>query len=279
MLIQEFQKFLLLLVLIGNSFLGFGQNFKIQGENIYDSIQNTIFLRKTDSVWLVFSKETPIYTWKPSYSDYQNFPPNTYLWDESTLTKICYHTQYLTTAKRLSLADFSLGTHYLSFEKLENAICTLFPLQVFNKKIIQICIRQDDSYLGFLTEQIGVPFLLPPFQISPKIHQTDYRTGVDCAELAIYGRRRQGFNIPYLGPIGIVQFLKPMPESQLCSGTILHFGSQVSILYEDMPPYHQLNAKDKIIQAYHDFVKIVSYQDSGFYHQKPKFYEWKSIKR
>ena len=64
-------------------------------------------------------------------------------------------------------------------------------------------------------------------------HQTDLRVCVDCAELAIYGKRRQGFNIPYCGPRGINNYLEEISPDSIFNGCIVHFGDQVDVIYSD----------------------------------------------
>jgi len=137
-----------------------------------------------------------------------------------------------------------------------------------------IKVRRDDTYLGILEEMIGVPFVLGPMHISTKGHLTDLGLGVDCAELAIYGKRRQGHDIPYGGPRGIIRYLDPIPYDALFEGCLIHFHDQVSILYRDRPPLGKLNAADILIQSFEAHVRTVSWEASGFYEREFQAYTW-----
>ncbi|MEL6133628.1 MAG: hypothetical protein AAFR59_09725 [Bacteroidota bacterium] len=135
-------------------------------------------------------------------------------------------------------------------------------------------VRQDNSYLGLLSEMLGVPFVLGPMKFPSGKHMTDEGLGVDCAELAIYAKRRQGYNIPYVGPRGIVSYLDPIGKEALFEGCIIHFGTQVSVLYKDLPPEGRLNAEDILIQSFEAHVRKISWRHSGFYRWPFQAYMW-----
>lgn len=66
--------------------------------------------------------------------------------------------------------------------------------------------RLDDSYLGMMTELGGLPYIFGSTELGREPHQAERGIGVDCADLMIYGLRRQGRAIEYrssrtLGPV------------------------------------------------------------------------------
>jgi hypothetical protein len=137
----------------------------------------------------------------------------------------------------------------------------------------QIIITKSEGYLGFLEEQLNVPFVLPPRRLKNGKHQTDCRLAVDCAEMAIYGRRRQGYPIPYCGPKKIKEYL--VKTDTLRVGTIIHFGHQVSVLYEDRGEPGVLDAEDLLIHAYRDKAEIVCLKNTDLIRRRYVLYEWK----
>jgi hypothetical protein len=130
-------------------------------------------------------------------------------------------------------------------------------------------------------------------------NQADLRVLVDCAELAIYGKRRQGFKLPYVGPHKISHYLekahpdtlepdgkgpyrgavshRPFSLSQngVKEGDILHFGDQVSILFEDRGRKGLLDPDDLMLYTYNHPPKISSLRDSEFRNRPLKVYRWK----
>lgn len=61
----------------------------------------------------------------------------------------------------------------------------------------RITVRRDDSYIGFLTELYGQPYIWASAGTTPARHQSERLEGSDCADFVVYGRRRQGKSIPY----------------------------------------------------------------------------------
>lgn len=139
---------------------------------------------------------------------------------------------------------------------------------------LQVLIRPDDSYLGYARELWGTPFIMCPKVMEDGLYQTDARVGSDCAELAIYARRRMGFNVPYCGPKKLYAYLEPvikgwfMPKNGsagallvngkkepvpvgnkgLIPGDILHYGTQVAVFYEDCGVVGLLDSDDIVLQ-------------------------------
>lgn len=64
--------------------------------------------------------------------------------------------------------------------------------------VARVSIRTDDSYLGYLTEMYGQPYIWASAGLSEKSHQSERLEGSDCADFVVYGARRMGANIPYM---------------------------------------------------------------------------------
>ena len=104
-------------------------------------------------------------------------------------------------------------------------------------------------------------------------HQADLRLGIDCAELAIYGRRRMGENIPYVGPRGIKDYLEKTDNVEV--GVVLHFGFQVSVLYEDRGKIGKIDEADLLIHAYEDKAEIIELGKTDLWKWPFEMFVWK----
>jgi hypothetical protein len=176
------------------------------------------------------------------------------------------------------------------------------PLHLkYRYRIIQIVRRKDDSYMGYLTELCGTPFVIGPRMTDQGVHETDARMGSDCAAFAIYGKRRQGYRVPYCGPLGIYRYLsaiedvplRPIPIGQtevyatpdhriiriaasgLQAGNIVHFGEQVSVFYRDVGIKGEFDKDDLLLQCYGSQPTITTVKDSGFYHLPVRIFKWR----
>jgi len=171
----------------------------------------------------------------------------------------------------------------------------------YRYRVIQIVRRKDDSYLGYLTELCGTPFIIGPRMTDLGVHETDARMGSDCAAFAIYGKRRQGYRVPYCGPLGIDRYLtaiesgplRPIPLEHtevyitpdnrqvrtgpggLRPGDIVHFQEQVSVFYCDVGIKGVFDKDDLLLQCYGSRPTITTLEDSGFYHLPLYIYRWR----
>jgi hypothetical protein len=206
----------------------------------------------------------------------------------------------------------NFGTYYLMAEvntvdETKNYTKTFFsdPSLLSNKypgKIIQIVYRKDDTYIGYLTELLNTPFIIAPMTTVEGYHETDVRMGSDCAAFAIYGRRRQGYKVPYCGPKWIHkylteiekgalwprkalsteiymnknnQFVKVAADGGLAVGDIVHFGEQVSVFYEDLGIKGLLDKDDLLLQSWEETPYATTIEKSGFYHKPIRIFKWK----
>jgi len=179
------------------------------------------------------------------------------------------------TEKKNFLDQLPLGHYLCSFEPLEeDTICAINIYEEY--LIIELINKQSEGYIGYLEELLNVPFVLPPRRLKEK-HQTNLRLGVDCAEMAIYGRRRQGYTIPYCGPRHLMEYL--ISTDKVEAGTIISFGNnyQISVIYEDRGKRGILDDEDLLIHAYKDKAEINSLGESGLNKYPFRLYQWKNI--
>jgi hypothetical protein len=149
---------------------------------------------------------------------------------------------------------FTTGTHRIrpSLAPLKEVASTQHTREVV--------IRRDNSYVGYVTELIGTPFVFLPKK-TKQGHQTDLRLGADCVATLIYGQRRLGLRIPYVGPGGLDHFTQVVPrkdnQQPIAQGDLLHFGGQTAVVSKDLPPVGLLNNEDLIIHSYHQLVEEI----------------------
>lgn len=197
------------------------------------------------------------------------------------------------------------GTYYLRVKNRENDFDKNEVFETHNilnkfeaNCLLQVIYRSDDSYFGYLTELFNTPFILSPRRIDG-YHQTNERIGSDCAAFAIYGKRRQGYDVFYGGPRGIYNYLEPVIDSviyldmhskdgiykdvnknpistinTLKAGDIIHFKEQVSVFYKDEGILGLLDENDLLIQSYDKTPYITTIKDNGFYKKPFKIFRW-----
>ena len=160
------------------------------------SLPNTepIFIREDEAVEINVSVEDAIPTWyellpKPlDYDNTENCSPKSgpecsvnieWYWKEIPAWRgkhsVLFHDD---------TSQFELGTH--RFIVVSGELPSPKP-----ENTLEIVVRRDDTYVGYATELIGVPFVFWPKEVVGG-HQTDLRMGADCAATVIYGKRRMG---------------------------------------------------------------------------------------
>lgn len=239
------------------------------------------------------------------YDNFENAPHNEIM---TYVEPVTYHLENIKPSKKaLSFADFSraevVGTYYIK-AGLAGSLQTDFESskRLGGKDgIIQIVCRNDDTYLGYLSELMGTPFIMFPKVLTDGFHQTDALIGSDCAEFAIYGKRRLGDNIPYCGPKKLSDYLDPVAEGrffpqsrdgkQLLSdkdgyglvigntgikpGDILHYGSQVAVFFEDRGIIGVLDGEDIVMQSYGETVHFATLSDNAQMFGWFEVFRWK----
>lgn len=120
---------------------------------------------------------------------------------------------------------------------------------------VELVVRRDDTYVGYASELIGVPFVLNPTVGLDGRHQTDARVGADCVALIIYGQRRLGRDIPYVAPAALTRWTQPV-TGPVQVGDVLHWGFQTAILAEDRGEPGVVDAPDLVLQTWHTLAEI-----------------------
>ncbi len=254
-------------------------NVNILVNNRHVAYTKTIFLKQGDTLCLTDQDTLGKKCW-------YEIDPEQLNYDISNSSKpyhslISYKIAKLSSEKSLTIMKVTAGTIYFGlFDDNDSLVKNgelneKRPLQSCYDNIFQIVVRENDSYRGYLTELINTPFILPPTFINGFGHQTDLRIGSDCAELAIYGKRRMGYNIPYVGPSGIVNFLDEIKKDSLFEGCILHFGFQVSVLYKDNGKKGKLDADDILIQSLEGKACLTEFRYCSYYNYPYKAFKWK----
>lgn len=136
----------------------------------------------------------------------------------------------------------------------------------------RVVVRRDDTYVGRLTELIGVPFELGPTTIPGFGHQTDRQLAADCVALVIYGRRRLGEPVPYVAPRKLRERLSVIgsaaqlvraddavaPLSGLRVGDVLYFGFQTAVISGGLAPGGRLQRTTSVLHTYHGVAEEVA---------------------
>lgn len=148
--------------------------------------------------------------------------------------------------------------------------------------VTRVSIRTDDSYLGYLTEMYGQPYIWASAGLSEKSHQSERLEGSDCADFVVYGARRMGANIPYMwtGALPTVTKLlapggtrsedgvyrdgrgTPLPFTR--AGDIVLFPRHVGVLTEDRGQLGILDDQDLMMHTLFDSPKQQAIADSGY---------------
>lgn len=149
--------------------------------------------------------------------------------------------------------------------------------------VMRVTIRRDDSYLGFLTEMYGQPYVWASAGLSDKTHQSERLEGSDCADLMVYGARRMGKHVPYTWTGGLPKVTTliaagshgedgiyrdrhgtPLPFTQ--AGDLVLFPRHVGALAQDKGTKGVLDDQDLMIHTLFDSPKQQKIADSGYAH-------------
>ncbi|HKE14792.1 MAG TPA: hypothetical protein VKB80_08020 [Kofleriaceae bacterium] len=131
----------------------------------------------------------------------------------------------------------------------------------------RVSLRRDDSYIGFLGELFGQPYIWASAGTSNAAHQSERLEGADCADFVIYGRRRMGEDRDYTWTGALPQVTRllaagrpgkggvyldargrPLPFPQV--GDLVLFPRHVGVLVEDRGRPGVLDGADLLLHAY-----------------------------
>ena len=145
----------------------------------------------------------------------------------------------------------------------------------------RISIRRDDTYLGYLTELYGQPYIWASAGSTDATHQSERLEGADCADFVVYGARRMGLRVPYTWTEDLPRFAKTLakgapddkgiyrdahgdPIRFTGVGDLVLFPRHVGVLVEDRGTKGVLDDQDVIMHALFDTPKEVRIADSGY---------------
>ena len=148
--------------------------------------------------------------------------------------------------------------------------------------VMRVSIRRDDTYLGYLTEMFGQPYVWASAGLSDATHQSERLEGADCADFVVYGERRLGKQVAYTWTGGLPQITKrlspsgtrgedgvyrddqghPLPFTR--AGDLVLFPRHVGVLVEDRGTIGVLDDKDIMMHALWDTPKAQAIGDSGY---------------
>lgn len=147
--------------------------------------------------------------------------------------------------------------------------------------VTRVTLRRDDTYLGFLTEMYGQPYVWASAGLTDKSHQSERLEGSDCADLMVYGARRMGKQIKYTWTGGLPKVTKllaagtrgedgvyrddrgqPLPFPQ--AGDLVLFPRHVGALAIDKGTEGVLDDQDLMLHTLFDAPKEQPIKDSGY---------------
>ncbi len=159
-------------------------------------------------------------------------------------------------------------------------------------RVMRVSIRRDDSYLGFLTEMYGQPYIWASAGTSDRAHQSEHLEGSDCADFVVYGKRRMGGNQPYVWTGALPQHAtllasgsratdgvyrdkdgKPLQFTRI--GDLVLFPRHVGVLAVDRGTVGVLDDQDLMMHTLFDSPKEQPIADSGYADKPVELRRWK----
>jgi hypothetical protein len=147
--------------------------------------------------------------------------------------------------------------------------------------VLRVSIRSDDTYLGYLTEMYGQPYIWASAGVTDATHQSERLEGADCADFVVYGARRAGKQIAYTWTGGLPKVTtllaagthgaggiyrddhgKPVPFT--AKGDLVLFPRHVAVLVEDRGTIGVLDDQDLVMHILFDSPKQVPIADTGY---------------
>lgn len=161
----------------------------------------------------------------------------------------------------------------------------------------RVSLRADDSYLGYLGELYGQPYIWASAGGTDATHQSERLEGSDCADFVVYGWRRLGHTeVAYTwtgglpdvtkllsagapGDDGVYRDAKGKALAFPKVGDLILFPRHVGVLVEDRGTIGVLDHADVIAHSLFDSPKQVAIADSGYADRTVELRRWKPKKR
>lgn len=156
----------------------------------------------------------------------------------------------------------------------------------------RVSLRRDDSYLGYLTEMFGQPYIWASAGPTDSQHQSEHLEGSDCADFVVYGARRMGKKVPYVWTGALPQHAKtlakgtlrddgvyvdaagdPLPFTRV--GDLILFPRHVGVLAEDRGTTGVLDTEDVMMHTLFDSPKEQAIGDSGYAEKPVALLRWR----
>lgn len=159
-------------------------------------------------------------------------------------------------------------------------------------QVHRVTLRRDDTYVGYLTEMFGQPYIWASAGISDKSHQSERLEGSDCADFVVYGQRRMGRNIPYTWSGGLGPYTRLLGKGNLASdgiyrnaeggalafpaiGDLILFPRHVGVLVADRGTIGVLDEQDIMMHTLFDTPHEEALATSGYADTPVELRRWK----
>jgi hypothetical protein len=156
----------------------------------------------------------------------------------------------------------------------------------------RISLRRDDTYLGYLTELYGQPYIWASAGSTDRAHQSERLEGCDCADFVVYGRRRMGEERAYTWTGELWKYTRLLASGDRATdgvfrdksgealpftgvGDIILFPRHVGVLSEDREPRGILDDGDIMMHSLFDTPKEVTIADSTYADTPIELRRWK----
>lgn len=157
----------------------------------------------------------------------------------------------------------------------------------------RVSIRRDDTYLGYLTEMFGQPYIWASAGTTTRTHQSERLEGSDCADFIVYGARRMGKALDYTwsgglpsvtkllaprgerGEDGVYRDAKGQPLPFPSPGDLILFPRHVGALTQDRGQIGILDDQDLMMHTLFDSPKEQAIADSGYAQTAVELRRWK----
>lgn len=148
-------------------------------------------------------------------------------------------------------------------------------------EVHRVSLRRDDTYLGYLTELYGQPYIWASGGSRAATHQSERLEGADCADFVVYGRRRMGEDLSYTwtgalpeqteliargtpGDGGVYTDGEGRPIPFPRAGDLVLFPRHVGVLVEDRGAPGVLDGEDVMVHTYFETPREQSIETSAY---------------
>ncbi|MCB9563551.1 MAG: hypothetical protein H6708_24400 [Kofleriaceae bacterium] len=158
--------------------------------------------------------------------------------------------------------------------------------------VARVSLRRDDTYLGYLTEMYGQPYIWASAGSTDATHQSERLEGSDCADFVVYGARRMGKKIPYVYTGALPRYARTLAAGTVGDdgiyrdadgdevpftgvGDLILFPRHVGVLTEDRGTPGVLDVDDIMMHTLFDSPKEQRIGDSGYAETAVQLLRWK----